>query len=304
MGTLTIAQHIIVEQLSLFLQLRRRKWTGLQPLLDENHLTRPMFFLLRALEGETARGEKLTLQDMQRQLFNPYATRFPIFASLPLLANQGYLEQQDDAYSVTESGRSLCDQVELAARSYISTLHIPPPVDLPALAIMLMERVHRSWQAAEPLIKTHQARTQRRLSIETAPAVVQAEWGILGLWEARDDAHMAAWQAHQFSGPVFDILTHIWNKEAQTLPRLLATLAEAQEPEDIRQGLLELTKWGYVVSVDTHFELSSQGQKIRDDIEAETDRIFFASWDQMKPEEVIWLSEQLSSICSYFKDLA
>src|SRR6266567_7058758 len=293
METLTVARHTIVEQLPLFLQVRRRRWTGLQAFLDESHLTHPAFFLLRALEGETIKGQQLTLQQMQENLFNPYTTQFTIFDHLPLLVEQGYLQQLDEGYLVTDTGRRLTNQIEIAARTYLGTLQIPPSISLSALAVALMDLVHRAWQSPEPLVKAHQARTQRRLPVEEAPALVQIEWAILGLWEARDDAHMAAWRAYRFSGPVFDILSRIWSKEARTLPSLISTLGEAQQPADIQQGILDLIKLGYIISVDDHFELTLQEQKIRDAIEAETDRVFFASWDQIADDEVIWLSEQL-----------
>ncbi|SRR6266851_924389 len=303
METLMAARRTIVEQLSLFLQLRRREWTELQTFLDECHLTRPAFSLLRALEGETVRGQTLTLQQMQEDLFNPYATRFTIFDHLPLLVEQGYLQQQGEGYFVTDTGRILSNRIEMAARAYIASLEVSPSLSLPALAIALVERVHCAWQSQEPLIKAHQARTQRRLPVEKAPALVQIEWAILGLWEARDDAHMAAWRAYRFSGPVFDILSRIWSKEAQTLPSLISTLGESQQSADIQQGIRELTRSGDIILADDHFELTRQGQKIRDEIERETDRIFFASWGQMADDEVIWLSEQLSNVCSYFREL-
>ena len=303
METLMAARRTIVEQLSLFLQLRRRKWTELETFLDACHLTRPAFSLLRALEGETARGQPLTLQQMQEDLFNPYATRLTIFDHLPLLVEQGYLQQQGEGYVVTDTGRILSNRIEMAARAYIGSLEVSPSLSLPALAVALVERVHCAWQSPEPLIKAHQARTQRRLPVEKAPALVQVEWAILGLWEVRDDAHMAAWRAYRFSGPVFDILSRIWSKEARTLPSFISTLGESQQPADIQQGILELTRSGYILLADDHFELTRQGQKIRDDIERETDRIFFASWGQMADDEVIWLGEQLSDVCSYFREL-
>jgi hypothetical protein len=303
METLMAARRTIVEQLPLFLQLRRRKWTEFQTLLDECHLTRPAFSLLRALEGETVRGQTLTLQQMREYLFNPYATRFTIFEHLPLLVEQGYLQQQGEGHVVTDTGRILSNRIEMAARTYIGSLEASPSLSLPALAVALVERVHCAWQSPEPLIKAHQARTQRRLPVEKAPALVQIEWAILGLWEARDDAHMAAWRAYQFSGPVFDILSRIWSKEARTLPSFISTLGESQQPADIQQGIRELTRSGYILLANDHFELTRQGQKIRDAIERETDRIFFASWDQMADDEVIWLGEQLSNVCSFFREL-
>ncbi|HTK11785.1 MAG TPA: hypothetical protein VL485_31725 [Ktedonobacteraceae bacterium] len=303
METLTDVRRSIVEQLPLFLQLRRRTWTGFQIYIDESHLTRPAFSLLRALEGETVRGQTLTLQQMQKDLFNPYATRFTVFDHLPSLIEQGYLQQWDDGYLVTDAGRMLTDQVEMAARSYLGSLQVSPSLPLPELAAALMERVHHAWQAPEPLVKAHQARTQRRLPVEGAPAMVQVEWALLGLWEARDDAHMAAWRAYQFSGPVFDILSRIWSKKARTLPDLISTLAETQQPADVQQGILELTESGYVIATGEYFELTSQGQKVRDDIEDETDRIFFASWEQMADDKVMWLNTQISNVCAYFREL-
>ncbi len=301
METLTAARQTIVEQLPLFLQLRRRKWTGLQAFLDEGHLTRPTFALLRAMEGETVRGQSLTVQQMQEQLFNPYATRFEIFEQLPLLVEPGYLQQQGEGYFVTDAGREIVDQIEIAARNYLGSLQVPASIELPELAVVLVDLVHRGWQAPEPVVKAHQGRTQRRLSVEGAPDLVKVEWAILGLWEARDDAHIAAWRAYGFTGPVFDILTRIWNKEARTLSGLIAVLEDSQQPADIQQGILELREAGYLREVDDHIELTAQGQQVRDTIEGETDRIFFAPWGQFADDKVVWLSEQLSELCAYFK---
>ncbi len=245
----------------------------------------------------------MKLPQMQATLFNPYATLFPIFERLPLLVEHGYLQHQDAGYSVTDDGRTFVNQIELAARDYIGSLIVSPPLPLAALATTLVELVHRSWQAAEPLIKAHQARTQRRLSIAGAPPLVQIEWAIVGLWEARDDAHIAAWRAYGFSGPVLDILSHIWRQEAQTLPTLTITLAASQSPADIEQALQELTALAYIRFVDDHFELTPHGQQIRDTIEHETDRLFFAPWNGLPPDEIIWLAHQLEELCAFFEGL-
>ncbi len=128
MEPLVQARRAILESLPLFLQLRRRHWTGLQTFLDQSHLTRPAFFLLRALEEETIPEQPLTVQYMQETLFNPYATRFPWVEDLPLLIEQGYLEQQDENYSVTQTARLLLQHIERAARAYIGSLRLPPAI--------------------------------------------------------------------------------------------------------------------------------------------------------------------------------
>src|SRR5690348_15440455 len=117
MEPLMQTRRTIVEHLSLFLQLRRRHWTGLQAFLDQGHLTRSACSLLRALKEETIPGQPLTVQHMQEALFNPYATRFPWVEYLPLLVEHSYLEQRDESYCVTKTGRLLLHQIERAARA-------------------------------------------------------------------------------------------------------------------------------------------------------------------------------------------
>ncbi|GER90835.1 hypothetical protein KDW_49970 [Dictyobacter vulcani] len=295
-------QKSIVAHIQQFLQIRRRRWTGMQAFLAESQLSRPELFLLRALDGETVSEQSLTVPQMRADLFNPYATEWSILDYLPHLVELDYLQQQDNGYIVTEAGRTLINRMELAARAYLGSLEVPASIALSELAEALVERVHRSWQAAEPVIKAHQARTQRRLPVQDAPALVQIDWAILGLWEARDDAHMAAWRARGFSGPVFDLLSRIWAHEAHTLSSLVSLLTDSQTPADIQQGLQELTGLGLITTAADQLELTPQGQQLRDDIERETDRIFFASWDQVDNNKANWLVGQLSQLCAYFRE--
>jgi hypothetical protein len=115
---------------------------------------------------------------------------------------------------------------------------------------------------------------------------------------------MSACRAYRFSGPVVDILSRIWSKEAQTLPSLVTTLEASQGPADIEQGIRQLAQSGCISASGDHVELTRQGQQIRDQIEAETDRIFFASWDQLAASDVLWLAEQTSAVSASFRALA
>ncbi len=83
-------------------------------------------------------------------------------------------------------------------------------------------------------------------------------------------------------------------------PGLMTTLEASQWPADVEQGVLQLTQSGYLRVSGDHIELTEHGQTTRDHIEAETDRIFFASWSQLATDDVIWLAEQLSAVCTPF----
>ena len=100
------------------------------------------------------------------------------------------------------------------------------------------------------------------------------------------------------------MLSRIWSKEAQTLPSLMIILEASQWPADIEQGIGHLTQLGYIRASGDHVELTLQGQKIRDHIEVETDRIFFAPWSQVADEDALWLAEQVRAVCASLRALA
>src|SRR5205823_1777842 len=121
--------------------------------------------------------------------------------------------------------------------------------------------------------------------ITTDAPMVQLEAAVFALWMARDDAHMAAWRAKGFSGPHLDLLTRLWTKEAQTLPALTTALQYTHRPEDIAQGVKNLTEAGYVLVEGESIRITEVGQRIRDWIEEETDRLYFTPWSDLRLEE-------------------
>jgi hypothetical protein len=280
-----------------FLPVRRRGWAGLQDVLQSSGLERPHFFLLMALVQETDLSEKLSRQQMESQLFNPYSTFNPIFDALPLLLEQGYLLHLDAGYLVTPAGRALIEQTEQAARDYVATLTPIPLPELTHLAALLEEIAQRMWQADEPAIKAHQARCHRLPPIIPSAPMVHLEAAIFALWMARDDAHIAAWRAAGLSGPHLDLLTRLWTGEAHSRPELTTALQHTQRPEDILQGITALKEAGYVLGEGEHLALTASGQQVRTRIEEETDRIYFTSWPPLTPEDLSWLYASLGKVC-------
>ena len=269
----------------------------MQDILQLSDLERPQFFLLRAIVEETDPGEQLSRQEMESRLFNPYATFNPIFDALPLLVEKGYLAQTDDSYLVTPQGRVLMEQTEQAARNYMATLTPIPLPELTHLAAVLEEIAQRMWQADEPAIKAHQARVHRQPPITTAAPMVHLEASIFALWMARDDAHIAAWRAKGLSGPQMDLLGHLASGERQTLPALTMALESTQRPDDVARGVVGLSKAGYVLVEGERVTLTDAGQQVRDEIEEETDRIYFAPWPPLSEDELEGIYTSLRRVC-------
>lgn len=290
-------QRDLVSLFPQFLTARRRGWAGLQDFLQSSGLERPHFFLLKALVEETDPGEKLSRQEIESRLFNPYATFNQIFDALPLLVEKGYLLHTDNSYLVKPRGRALMEQTEQAARNYVATLTPLPLPELTSLAALLEEIAQRMWQANEPAIKAHQARAHRLPPILTTAPMVHLEAAIFALWMARDDAHIAAWRAKGLSGPQMDLLSHLAAGEVQTLPALTEALQHSQHPEDVVRGVASLTGLGYVLVEGERVTLTEAGWRLRGEIEEETDRVYFAPWPPLSENELDGIYSSLKSIC-------
>ncbi|HEY0607165.1 MAG TPA: hypothetical protein VGD58_29870 [Herpetosiphonaceae bacterium] len=285
----------IVSLLPQFLQRRRRGWRGIETFLEQARLERPQLFLLREIVQETDPDEALSLSDLRARLFNPYSTIFQWLDLLPQLVAEGYVHHEEGVYTVTASGRALIEELERQAQAYLATLTPIPETDLTRLADLLSELAARSWASPEPGVKPHQARAQRVALTSDAP-LPRLDLAIYALWTARDDAHMAAWQGAGFEGPALDLLTRLWSGEAATLPDLIARIGQAQHPRDVEHGVTDLEAHGYLQRDDDALTLTAQGREIRNQIEAETDRVYFATWQQLTPDDLIWLHETLQAV--------
>jgi hypothetical protein len=127
--------------------------------------------------------------------------------------------------------------------------------------------------------------------------MVHLEAAIFALWMARDDAHIAAWRAKGLSGPQMDILSHLASGEIQTLPALTAAMQHTQHSEEVARGVASLTEVGYVVVEGERITLSEAGQQVRDEIEEETDRIYFTPWLPLITEKLDNVYNSLKSVC-------
>lgn len=138
-------------------------------------------------------GASLSVDDLQRQLFNPYSTIFAFLDLLPPLVEKGLVEQTGDGYSVTDRGRSLARQFEQRTTAYTAAhIDLAKP-DLQRFVTRLEQLADRMWRAPEPASKPHGARVHRlRSFVADRSLVARLDHAIYALWMLRDDAHNAA----------------------------------------------------------------------------------------------------------------
>ena len=206
-------------------------------------------------------------------LFNPYPTRFDQWDAASASAREaGLAEEVGGRWRITAKGRELFARVRREADAYLATLEPIPSSEIVHLVALLARALAAIESSGLPV--DHLQRNSRLRGDGSIP-MVALENALFGLWHARDDSHMSSWREAGFDGPTFDVLTRVWRHEATTEDQL-AQKMPGLRPEDVQAGLGRLRGDGFVGSGT--LALTKGGESIRQRIEDETDRKFFAPW--------------------------
>ena len=256
--------------------------------MDELGIDRPAFaFVVGGVALQSEDGARLV------DIFNPYPTIYDgNLASASAARSAGLAEEVGGRWRATPRGRELFARVRKEADAFLATLEPIAKADLQRLADLLgrgLAAIERS-----DLPKDHLPRSARFRGDASIP-MVALENAVFGLWQARDDCHMASWREAGFDGPTFDVLTRIWRKEAATEDELAEKLT-GQRPDDVRASLAKLRKDG-LVSKD-RLAVTERGGAARQGIEDETERRFFAPWPDDVGAQGTWMTERLTAINS------
>lgn len=269
-----------------FLNRRRAGFTFPLRVVEELGLDRPAFaFVVGGVALQSDDGAHLS------DIFNPYPTRFDQWLAPAAMARAaGLAEEVGGRWRATAKGRELAARVRREADAYLATLTSIPPGELARLASLLQRAFDAV--AASGVPHDHMTRVARFVGDGRIP-LVALENAIFALWQARDDCHMSAWRDAAFDGPRFDVLTRVWRREAATEDQLVARLTQ-QTPEDVRDELARL-RADDLVRADT-LEATARGTSIRERIEDETDRRFFAPWPDEVAQKTEWIRERLRTV--------
>ncbi len=246
-----------------FLGKRRTKFTLPLRLMEELRIDRPaLFFVIGGVapQGGGRFGE----------MWSPYATQWDQQQAASVAARDaGLVEETDGRWDLTSAGRDLMKRLRREADAYLASL---------------------PWHSHIPRAK--------RMAGDGSHPMVALENAVYGLWQTRDDCHMAAWHEAGLDGPTLDALTRIWRGEAASEEELAAKLA-SQRPADVAGGLARLRRGGLVAS-DGRLRATEKGAKARQAIEDETDRLFFSAWPDDVGASAAWIQEKLAVVNASF----
>ena len=275
-----------------FLNKRRTKFTFPLRLMEELRLDRPaLFFVIGGVAPQG--GGRFS------EMWNPYATQWDQQQAAATAARDaGLVDEKDGRWDLTPAGRDVTARVRREADAYLSSLASPlPRDDLARLASLLARAFEATAASLDERWHSHIPRA-RRMAGDGSHPMVALENAVYGLWQSRDDCHMAAWRQAGLDGPTLDTLTRIWRREAATEADLAAKLT-SQRPSDVSAELARLRDEGLIESGEPP-RTTEKGSKARQDIEDETDRLFFSGWPDEVGSSAGWIREKLASVNASF----
>src|SRR2546423_3798224 len=257
--------------LPLFLNKRRAKMTFPLKKTEELGLDRPTFIWAINLSYRGDRGASAEPGD----LASVYATIPGRWLPMAAAARgAGLAEERNGRWFLTEKGRGLAAAMHEAARAHYATLAPLPKGELAELADLLDRAFRAGAKSSEPAKRMHTPFAfGYRADEPPAGSFAQLDAAIYGLWQVRDDCHMAAWRASSLTGPEVEVLTRMWREEAGD-EAALGDLLTHQRPEEVGAALVRLRRDGLVES--NALKTTSAGATARQRIQDETHRRFFA----------------------------
>jgi hypothetical protein len=274
-----------------FLNKRRSKLTYLLTKSEELGIDRPALIWVANLSYRGERGAAANPGDLDSAYSTIRKRWLPMAAAA---RGAGLVEERGGRWHLTAKGEAVAKGLHDAARAYYETLRPIAENDLAELARLLDRAFQAASRAKEPAQRMHTPFAFAYRGEEPRQgSFAQLDAAIYGLWQVRDDCHMAAWTSAGLSGPELEVLTRAWRNEAVDEPSLVELLPH-QTADDVH-GSLERFRGDGLVERDA-IRVTEKGARVRQGIEDETDRLFFAPWPDEVGAKAEWISRTLPRV--------
>ena len=265
---------------------------------------------LRHYESETGLGGWTWFMLLRAYLFEPDSATIASFLHYSPYSGAGrfrphlkagveteYLQEEEQGvYRLTERGRFAVEQFVEDLRTVMAVFDPLSPQDGGRLADLLDRLVQASRKAPPPnSLKTIDF--SYKLMPGRIPPLPFSEQAISCLAAFRGDAHVAAWNPTDLSGPALESVTLLWRVQASSLDALHKRLVRRAHPRQVyRDALDELRGRGFIEGSDEALVVTESGRVYRQQVEDDTDRLFFAPWACLDTNDNVELADLLTQL--------
>ncbi|HSM70728.1 MAG TPA: MarR family winged helix-turn-helix transcriptional regulator [Anaerolineales bacterium] len=229
---------------------------------------------------------------------NPYANPSGINNLLVDMASAGYLDQDGNGgYQLSAKGAVAVSTINDTFYSHINKVDPFPADKREELAALLAKLVVTATEA-----ELDNGNLCLNISFNGHPKVEPGTLAVIDqriddLHAFRDDAHISAWTPTGVDGHTWEVLSFVWNGEADTVEKLVERLPfRNYTADDYKKTLDDLAQRGWIEPRGKRYKITEKGRKIREDAEAATDANFFGPWEVLTDDEFSRLGELLDEL--------
>lgn len=261
-------------------QEQRDDWTNRPPVMNlkRGYAESPNWIFVQALEFAP---EALTVERFRKRAV--YAAPKLTLGLLELLASEQYFDRIGDEYHLTEKGHAQANKVRDFRITAFEGFEPIDASDIGKLVGYMARIIDASLQADKIWCLEHSR--NRAPKDDAAPLAKLIQFGS-DLNAFRDDAHMAAFGAHNVEGHVWEAFSYIQSEQAKNAAELYEKLAyRGFYSEDWQAALDDLASRGWIAKNGDTYTITKTGLAIAADVEAKTNEYFYAPWAVLSDEE-------------------
>jgi hypothetical protein len=259
--------------------------------LRRGYAESPNWMMVQMLEFAP---EGMTVEKFRRRAV--YSSPKLSLAILELLASEGWLDRIGEEYHLTETGQAEAAKIKQNRIRLFEGFEPIAHEETARLVHLIGCVIDASLSSASP------DNWCLRHSRNRAPAEHESLGAKLMQFGSdfnayRDDAHMAAFGIQQVKGHVWEAFSFIADGKARNAADLYSQLAyRGFYTEDCQAALNDLAKRGWIAEG----AITESGQKIREEVEAQTNTYFYAPWAVLSDsefEEMLELMQKYDNRC-------
>lgn len=276
----------------------RDNWTKRDPIMNlkRGYAESPGWILVQALEFAP---EALTVERFRKRAV--YSAPKLTEGLLELMASEQYFDRIGDEYHLTEKGQAEADKTRNFRLTTFEGFEPIESSEIDKMVGYIGRIIDGSMKANNPPGTWCLAHSRNRTPNDSAPPLAKLIQFSSDFNSFRDDAHMAAFGAHQVEGYVWEAFSYIKSKQAKNASELYEKLAyRGFYTEDWQAALDDLAVRGWIMQDDKHYSVTEAGLAVAKDVETMTDTYFFAPWNVLSDDEyneLITIIKDLSEKC-------
>jgi ribosomal protein S19E (S16A) len=209
------------------------------------------------------------------------------------LVEAGFAKRDaEDHYRLTGRGRELIEGFFNVAQEGISTAEPLPAGETAELVDLLGRLVQAAEASTITPLKPALLGSRWTDPGAGAESIALVDQYVTDLQRYREDAHFTAWQSYRVAGCEWEAFSLVWQDEAGSAAEIVEQRPDrGYAEEDYAAALQQLAGRGWLSQDDGRYQVTAEGARIREEAEAETERIFFESWSVLNDEELSRLGE-------------